>query len=56
MSENMKDQIAGAAIVRTVIRMGAERGGLAPVVIDSISQEYAQQMQHTVSAAPPYLP
>lgn len=50
VSENMKDQIAGAAIVRTVIRMGAERGGLAPVVIDSISQEYAQQMQHTVSA------
>lgn len=49
VSENMKDQIAGAAIVRTLIRMGARKSGLAPAVIDSISQEYAQQMQHTVS-------
>lgn len=49
VSENTKDQIAGAAIVRTLIRMGARKAGLAPVFIDSISQEYAQQMQHTVS-------
>lgn len=49
VSENMKDQIAGAAIVRTLVRMGARRAGLASIVIDSISQEYAQQMQHTVS-------
>ncbi len=49
VSDSMKDQIAGAAIVRTLIRMGARKAGLAPTVIDSISQEYAQQMQHTVS-------
>lgn len=49
VSENMKGYIAEAAIVRTIIRMGAVKAGLAPTVIDSISQEYAQQMQHIVS-------
>lgn len=49
VSENMKGYVAGAAIVRTIVRMGAVKAGLAPVVIDSISQEYAQQMQNIVS-------
>lgn len=50
MSGELRDQIAGAAIVRTLIRMGAKLGGLSPLLIDSISQEYAQKMQHTLVA------
>lgn len=49
ISDDMRDQIAGAAIRRTLIRMGAKRAGLSPVLIDSISQEYAQRMQHTAT-------
>lgn len=50
MSNDLNDQITGAAIVRTLIRMGGRRAGLSAVCIDSISQEYAQKMKHTVSA------
>lgn len=45
----ISNDLAGAATLRTVARMGARQGGLSPVLIDSISQEYAQRMQHTVS-------
>ncbi len=51
MSSDLNDQITGAAIVRTLARVGARQGGLSAVRIDSISQEYAQKMKHTVSAA-----
>ena len=49
LSNNLHDMLAGMAIIRTQIRMGAKRAGLSPVMIDSISQEYAQRMQHAVS-------
>ena len=50
LSSDLNDQIAGAAIVRTLIRMGAIWAGLNAVRIDAISQEYAQKMKHTASA------
>lgn len=50
MSDSMQDKLVGAAIMRTLIRMGAKLGGLSPVLIDSVSQEYAQQMKETGSA------
>ena len=46
VSGDMKDQIAGAAILRVLVRHAALRAGLMPVVIDSLSQEYAQKMHH----------
>jgi len=49
LSDSMQDQLVGAAVMRTLIRMGAKLGGLSPVLIDSISQEYAQRMKHTTS-------
>lgn len=49
MSDSRQDQLAGAAIMRTLIRTGAKQGGLSPVRIDSISQEYAQRMKHAGS-------
>ncbi len=49
MSPDLRDQVAGAGIIRTLVRMAAKRGGLSPILIDSISQEYAQKMQHTDS-------
>ena len=45
ISEEMHDQLAGAAVIRTLIRIGAKHGGLSPMLIDSISQEYAQKMR-----------
>ena len=51
LSDELKDQITGAAIMRTLVRMGARKAGLSPVVIDSLSQEYAQKMQRTTFAA-----
>ena len=51
ISDNIRDQLVSAAIWRTLVRMGAKQAGLSPVLIDSISQEYAQQMQHTASKA-----
>lgn len=49
ISNDLKDQIVGAAIIRTLVRIGAKMAGLSPILIDSISQEYAQKMQRTVS-------
>ena len=51
MTPNMKDQIAGAAILRTLGRRAAVQAGLIPVLIDSISQEYAQRMHKAVEEA-----
>lgn len=49
LSDRLQDRLAGAAIVRTLVRMGAKQGGLSPVLIDSISQDFAQRMMNTVS-------
>lgn len=49
MSEHLKDQLAGATIVRTLVRDGGIQAGLSPVIVDSISQEYAQLMRCAVS-------
>lgn len=49
ISDDFQDHLAGAATLRTLVRMGAKRAGLSPVRIDSISQEYAQKMQHAAS-------
>ena len=43
-TNDIKDQIAGAAISRANVRRAAVQAGLTPVLIDSISQEYAQKM------------
>lgn len=51
LSSDLSDQITGAAIARTLVRMGARLAGLSAVRIDSISQEYAQKMKHTASGA-----
>ncbi len=51
ISDSTQDQLAGAAIMRTLIRIGAKLGGLSPVLIDSVSQEYAQRMKHSRSKA-----
>lgn len=51
ISDSFQDQLVGTTIVRTMVRMGAKWGGLSPVLIDAISQEYAQKMHHTVSKA-----
>ena len=34
----------GATILRIMARVAAQRGGLPPVTIDAISQEYAQRL------------
>ena len=47
-SGDLTDQIAGAAILRTLVRRAAVQGGLTPVLIDAISQEYAQQMHRAL--------
>lgn len=48
VTSDMKDQIAGAAILRVLVRHAALRAGLMPIVVDSLSQEYAQKMHRTV--------
>lgn len=47
-SGDLRGWIAGSAILRTIVRHAAIRGGLTPVMIDTISQEYAQQMNHAL--------
>lgn len=49
MTDSIHDQLAAAAISRTLIRRGAKQGGLSPILIDSISQEYAQRMKQVAS-------
>lgn len=51
ISDDLRDRFAEATIWRTVTRTAAKRAGLNPVLIDSISQEYAQKMRYTTSAA-----
>ncbi len=49
ISDSMQDRLVGAAIMRTLMRLGGKFGGLSPVLIDSVSQEYAQRMKQTAS-------
>ena len=49
ISDDMRDQFAGATAIRTMVRREAKEAGLSPVLIDSISQEYAQRMRRAVS-------
>lgn len=49
LSDSLQDQVASAAMTRTLIRLGAKRSGLSPVLVDSISQEYAQKMHRSIS-------
>lgn len=49
ISDRFQDHLAAFASLRTMIRLSAKQGGLSPVLIDAISQEYAQKMQHAVS-------
>lgn len=51
ISDRLQDHIAGAAALRTMLRVAAKQAGLSPVRIDAISQEYAQKMQHAASKA-----
>lgn len=44
LGKGMQDQITAAAMQRTLVRQAALQGGLAPVVVDAVSQEYAQKM------------
>ncbi len=48
MSDSLGDQIAGASMIRTLIRHAALQAGLVPVLVDALSQEYAQKM-HAVT-------
>lgn len=43
-AENLRAMIANATIVRTLARKAAERGGVHPAIVDSISVTYAQKM------------
>lgn len=45
ISDDIHDQLAVVAAMRTLIRTAALQAGLTPVVIDTISQDYAIQMQ-----------
>lgn len=49
LSNSFQDHLAARASLRTMVRLAAKWGGLSPVLIDAISQEYAQKMHHTVS-------
>lgn len=49
ISDSFQDHLAVCASLRTMIRLAAKQGGLSPVFIDAVSQEYAQKMQHAVS-------
>lgn len=44
LGKSLQDQITAAAMQRTLVRQAALQGGIAPVVVDAISQEYAQKM------------
>ena len=49
ISDSFQDHLAASASVRTAVRLAAKRGGLSPVLIDAVSQEYAQKMHHAAS-------
>jgi AraC-like DNA-binding protein len=48
-SKDLPNQIAMYASLRTLIRKAAEQSGLAPILVDMISQDYAVRMQHAKS-------
>lgn len=47
--DSRQDQLVGTCIERTMIRIAAKLGGLSPVLIDTIIQEYAQKMCFSTS-------
>lgn len=47
MSNTMRDEIAGAMAMRTMVRRAALSVGLTPILVDALSQEYAQKMHST---------
>ncbi|MCM1513346.1 MAG: helix-turn-helix domain-containing protein [Oxalobacter formigenes] len=47
---NYTDMIGNVAILRTIVRKAAERGGVHPAVIDAISISYAQKATAVRSA------
>ena len=49
MSDSQRDRLAGAASLRTLVRRAAKQAGLSPVLIDTISQEYAQRMHRSAT-------
>jgi AraC-like DNA-binding protein len=49
-SDDMRDRLVGAAIVRTLVRRAAEQAGLTPILVDEISQDYAVQMRQATHA------
>ena len=48
LSDSITDQIAGVFAMRALIRRAALQAGLTPVFVDTLSQEYAQQMHRAV--------
>lgn len=49
----MTTPFLGATILRIMARVAAQRGGLPPVTIDAISQEYAQRLHRTGHSSDP---
>ena len=47
MGRSLRDEIAGAMAMRTMVRRAALTAGLTPVLVDALSQEYAQKMHST---------
>lgn len=47
MSRTLRDEIAGTMAMRTMVRRAALAAGLTPVLVDAMSQEYAQRMHRT---------
>lgn len=48
-NDSRQDRLVSATIERTIVRIAAKFGGLSPVLIDTIIQEFAQQMCFTSS-------
>ena len=46
---NTRSMIANATIIRTLARKAAERGGVHPAIVDSISAPYAQKMYAAIN-------
>jgi AraC-like DNA-binding protein len=49
LSDSISDKIAGACVFRVLVRQAAIEAGLMPVFVDTLSQEYAQQMHRATS-------
>lgn len=49
LTNSLNDKIAGVYAFRVLIRHAALRGGLTPVFVDALSQEYAQKMHRATT-------